>query len=135
MSEKKIVVPKAMRLAAAHALMQTWGYNPDHVSVDSAMSGNDHILDVSLQSALRWLSENPIVPSDDQVEEMCRFSDHLDGEFSAVRATMMAWPMRMFLAPEPAVPEEIKDLLVVFTAGGVSHKAIVEAYRRGRVAK
>jgi hypothetical protein len=88
---------------------------------------------VILEAALRWLSENPIVPTDGQI-----FQDSIpyDGnEINAIRHHVVGFQRRMFLAPEPEVPEEIKDLLYDPKDGPNKvdrNDAIIEAYRRGQ---
>lgn len=57
----------------------------------------------ALEAALLWLAENPIVPNCEQAEELfCNKS---------IISVCVEWQRRMFLAPEPEVPEELKDLL------------------------
>jgi hypothetical protein len=43
----------------------------------------------------------------------------------------MAWVLRMYLAPEPEVPEEIKDILDRTVKGDFD---VIEAFRRGQKA-
>ncbi len=57
---------------------------------------------------------------------------------------LVEWQRRIFLAPEPEIPEEIKDLLsptdpitgVALLTGLTEHgkSVIIEAYRRGKEA-
>ena len=93
----------------------------------------------ALEAALRWLSENPIVPTMEQATEMSD-SGHpcvLDGVWYATE-----WQRRMFLAPDLEVPEDVDDLLwpvgchtSVETVEQINNKRIIEAYRRGKEAK
>lgn len=111
--EKKIVVPEGM-LRSATAEGARW-------------SDRNNSVIHELEAALRWLSENPIVPTPQQwkdIEEsvpMFHIWDRV-GE----------WQRRMFLSPEPEVPEEIKDLVEGMSWNSTTPKAIIEAFRRGQ---
>jgi hypothetical protein len=125
--EKKIVVPKEMQVAFVKAMQDRFGSVPGGTAV-------------GLEAALRWLSEHPIVPTMEQATEMSD-SGHpcvLDGVWYAIE-----WQLRMFLAPEPKAPEEIKDLLFSEERKGLPDPyvneytarvdaRIIEAYRRGQ---
>ena len=135
MSETKIVVPEGMLNAGRAAYS---GYV-------TAEKGARRII----EAALRWLSENPIVPTDGFLKEMlCR--DFFGGQnwtdlqvffFGGQNWTdpqvfkfCEEWQRRMFLAPEPEVPEAIKDLLWTIDGDKEDREhntAILEAYRRG----
>ncbi len=98
MSEKKYVVPEGMYNAVIEVL-------PPHVSVQlSAMMGFPGVQRM-LEAALRWLSENPIVPTIEQATEMSD-SGHpcvLDGVWYATE-----WQRRMFLlAPQEDYADRI----------------------------
>ena len=93
MSEKKIVVPEGMLEAGRSA----------YSAYVTAGEGARRIL----EAALRWLSENPIVPTEEQISSMIGNAPFhrlsvLDGA--------VEWQRRMFVASEPEVPEEIKYL-------------------------
>ena len=66
-----------------------------------------------LEAALRWLSEHPIVPTDEQAREM--FSA-IEGTVTLsrdqLRTVAVEWQRRMFRAEED-VPEAIKDRMWV----------------------
>lgn len=125
MSERKIVVPEGMFARAHNA----------HCARTGTLSDGG-ITQVILEAALRWLSENPIVPSEKQTDALASHfssSDELFGTFA--RWFAVEWQRRMFLAPEHEVPEEIKDLLQKFPGFGAAQDArdsIIEAHRRGR---
>lgn len=137
MSEKKIVVPEGMMLAVRK-------------------SGHDYILKNPvvitsiLEAALRWLSENPIIPTGQQGRD-------LDGAWLDSKSNLAApyhqtaratefgaieWQRRMFLAPEPELPDAIKDLKfpcfndgqTVLVSPECVNDHILEAYRRGQKA-
>jgi hypothetical protein len=96
MSEKRYIVPEGMLKAVQNALV---GYWHDHtVTSDSSIT-------VVLEAAVRWLSENPIVPTEQEYRD---FGVKFD--FQGVKC-IAEWQRRMFLAPEPEVPEAIKDLM------------------------
>jgi hypothetical protein len=119
MSGKRIVVPEGMMRAAVEA---------------SPNSPGDYVL-VILEAALRWLSENPMLPTREQQVELLR---KLEPSANSVPATIAeivaAWQRRMFLASDP--DEAIKHLLNKGWASCESiDAAIREAYRRGRESK
>jgi hypothetical protein len=130
MGEKKIVVPTGMLKAAMNSIQP------------SVLVGT---ISVSLKAALLWLSENPPVPTFRTVDEcgsagMCS-ADGLDGEFCRTK-DVIEWQRLMFVAPEPEVLEEIKDLML----SQQSHPKLegfkdelnlrmIEAFRRGQKAK
>ena len=104
---KRVIVPEGMVKAAIFAwrLHPIRGYPPEDAVCKA------------VEAALRWLSENPIVPTMEQATEMSD-SGHpcvLDGVWYATE-----WQRRMFLAPEPEVHEEDKDY--VCTSCGVFHR-------------
>ena len=121
MSKKKIVVPDGM-LAVATAACEKW-------------SGirESQLAQKVLESALAWLAKNPISPTPEQAIAIAksRFDDRVTGIWFATGA--VEWQRRMFLAPEPEVPEEIKDLMDRW--GNRFDEAILQAYRRGLAAK
>lgn len=136
MSGRKVQVPAGMPDAAL-----------DTVGVDGEMRGNAKIV---LEAALDWLAKNPIVPMRDDINAIgCAWFKFFDPDMDdpqnkSFRDGMMAaldlWQRRMFLAPKPDVPEEIKDLLYVDDCGRMSlggsilghSDAVLEAYRRGQ---
>ena len=125
MSETKIKVPEGMLQAA----------------LDSVKDGD--LLGYALEGALRWLAENPIVPTSKQVQDMID-SDHL----STIASRCAEWQRRMFLVSEPEVPEAIKDLMEPLANGpsdpsrpererdrlfAIRHnEQVAEAFRRGQ---
>jgi len=128
---RKIVVPEGMLKAAREGER----YEP-------------YGIHGSLEAALRWLSENPIVPTDKQYKECLLAVDgpnamiirmYQEGEPQKVIAE---WQRRMFLTPEPEIPEDVKDLLwsqplyecdtEFYEAIPNVNLSILEAYRRGK---
>ena len=88
--------------------------------------------DVVLAAALRWQSENPQVPTSLEVcEMMAPMASIQTPSHFMYFAEQLA--RRMYLAPEPEVPEEIKDLLWPSSRSASDlDRAVIEAYRRGR---
>lgn len=132
MSEKKIVVPQGM-LAAAYE------YCPASFAMPAVRA--------MLEAALLWASQHPLYPTIEQ-----QFSLHDSWPRSLtydeksthpiqdqIFYSIVEWQRIAFLAPEPEVPEEVKDLLVDI---GISPELsvgrrqfngnIVEAFRRGQ---
>jgi len=113
-------------------------------AADSVADDDDFLK--ALEAFIRWQSEEAPVPTPEQCAEMLQ-SFALDGEArtggpvnrAQARCIAKTWIRRMYLAPEPEVPEAIKDLLVsqiaplVFRSeSGLGYnEAVTEAYRRG----
>jgi len=125
MGDKKIVVPEGMALDACKAWDKS--YFENH-------SQNDNIHAV-LVAALRWLSDNPIEPDEDEVNMM--FSSEPNAQVQRVaRQACVEWQRRMFLAPDLDPSEdELRDLLHEDRWHKEIGDAIREAYRRGRKAR
>ena len=85
-----------------------------------------------LEKALRWLSENPIAPTEEQAQYMYDGKNGL-GHAGTIRYCMIEWQRRMFLAPEPEpLPGDIIDLVHGKNEWGPAD--VLEAYRRGQKA-
>jgi hypothetical protein len=94
MSETKIKVPKGMLEAA-------------HVCCDEQVISKS-VCPFILEAALRWQSENPPMPTTEQIWG-CGLSVGNEDHKSATegcRAVAVEWIRRMYDAPEPKVPEE-----------------------------
>ncbi len=142
MDERKIVVPEGMLKAAWHA--QLPADNPTYEWDEGDELSKKSYRRV-FEAALRWLLENPIVPSETDVIILADVSLRAgDDRNKQVQDVAVEWQRRMFLAPEPEVPEEIKDLLAtpiptannpcaVMEIKNVNEK-IIEVYRRGKKA-
>ena len=84
---QKIVVPEEMLQAAMNSIRPNWA----------------ELVPPILQAALRWLSENPIVPtSHDVCSEMHR-TINAKGYCCYQSALLAEWQRRMFVAPEPEI--------------------------------
>ena len=133
MSQTKIKVPEGMLLAASE-------FDP---------GAGEYNIEPILEAALRWMSENPILPTTADALTLLQervASGHLSNkEYCAIPATTIRcvireWQRRMFLAPEPEVPEvpevpeAVKDLMDILgtKCSYVTYLSIIEAYRRGQ---
>ena len=87
-----IKVPEGMLKAA----LERWPLHGDE----------DHRTLDRLEAALQWLSENPIVPTSEQSEELAERSGISTGN---VQYALSLWQRRMFLAPEPEIYSGVKD--------------------------
>lgn len=102
-AKRKIVVPEGMLKAAVDGSVK-WC---DRDSSDQ-LSIPQH--DAILEAALRWLAENPIVPTQEQIEDVWNFVIKADAKtwiyptLGAVPEAVIEWQHRMFLAPEPPSP-------------------------------
>jgi hypothetical protein len=144
MSEKRYVVPEGM----LKAVMRQLNPNPSVVASSEAVAVYMDSLRGSLEAALRWLAENPIVPTEAQLLKMQRERGLVpNGALDWTQAEtdwLIEWQRRMFLAPEPEYPA-INDLLQIgLTSATLNptttnlactvrqwNDAIREAYRRG----
>ena len=89
--EKKYVVPEGMLRAAEESMRPIGGIPFAYI---------DRILEV----AVRWLAENPIEPTKEQWSKL--WTDTRSGGLHGGNYKMLSeWQRRMFLAPEPEVPE------------------------------
>jgi len=138
--EKKIVVPSGMVDAAYGKAIEDEDGKVRYSPVDAVKSHERLGVERILEAALRWLSENPIEPTQKQSRKL--YADVPQGLLVDEVPSWYAivWQRRMFLAPESEVPEEIKDLL--WSIGGTwmqtdkkHNNEVAEAYRRGKEAK
>lgn len=142
---KKIVVPEGMREAADAAISDA---RKERSSRPGVPGGNaelrlGEVEEITIQAALRSLSENPVIPTKKQMDSIRAGLD--DYGYDQFRLVVREWQRIMFLAPELEVPEEIKDLLfsspggipVVLHDNCVSvqeqvNDRIIEAHSRGK---
>jgi hypothetical protein len=112
MMDGKIKVPEGMRFAVEKDLWK-------------AECGKDSAVNVILKASILWL--------DGELKSMrsMRLEDHERGYNGALDDVR-----RMFLDPEPEVPEDVRPLLKMSIIGDwvQIHSAILEAYRRGQKA-
>lgn len=135
MTEKQIVVPEEMLNAAVNAAILKANVSILQVSPKIAEDIREQFK-VALEAALRWLSENPRVPTD---EQMLALQDSFRSIPEAGEKQMLIaveWQRICWLKPEPEVPESIKDLLHQGAKGldleSEYNAGILEAYRRGQ---
>lgn len=118
MAERKIKVPEGM-LKAAYAAWDKQG-----------------AVDLCVVAALRWLAENPIVPTSHSICAEMHRTINAKGYCCYQSALLAEWQRRMFLESET---EAISDLLWHHDPGGdcntEHNKQIREAYRRGKEGK
>lgn len=133
--KKKIKVPEGMLKAAIDASHQANRPCPEFAF--------EYYRPI-LEAALRWLSEHPSVPTDEQWKELVK--DWERGrhpmEAPSMEDIYPLWASHMFTAPEPEVPDAVKDLLMIppgqdghpdsnkFCADVNSN--ILEAFQRGQ---
>lgn len=144
---KRIIVPEGMIKAVHEFLWQRWGYDKTIGDSDIRPLGHPewNNIDGAIEAALEWLSYNPIVPSETQIDELneARRVDPLRKDLF-VHWICSEWQRRMFLAPELKIPDGVEDLMWSETlyAGDTGfhkaipniNKAIVEAFHRGQKA-
>lgn len=122
--EKKYVVPEGMLKAFNNSLEVQQAF-----VVDGHEGNREYAIGPALEAALGWLAENPLAPSNQQAREML---EDADGEGYGLYPEVIAeWQRRMFLAPEPKVPDAIADLVEGMSWNSETWKLINEAYRRG----
>jgi len=113
----KIVVPEGMLKAGNNAVMS------QYCCPCSTCVGNREAI---IEASILWL--------DGELKSMrsMRLEDHERGYNGALDDVR-----RMFLAPEPEVPEDVRPLLKMSIIGDwvQIHSAILEAYHRGRRSK
>ena len=122
-------VPEGMLEAAMRASMDT----------GLAIGPSTELL-VPLEAALRWQSENPPVPTDEQAKELWHRPRVLGNSEPFAKVITRDW-IRMMYA-EPEVPEAVRDLLflgdgkcLVERKQEVLNAKILEAYERGKGGK
>lgn len=137
MSEKKYVLPNGMERAAWDAMD---AHAKVHGPAVGCVLGSMCSLTAGLEAALRWLSENPITPTKQQLQEMYDSPGcPKEGTYVPVPYYLCEWQRRMYLAPEPEVPEAVEDLMhknrkpyTVDCTPEAQDQRILEAYRRGQ---
>jgi hypothetical protein len=80
--KSKIIVPRDMQAAIAPVFRHWTGHGSHHGELEEI-----------LEPALRWLAENPIVPTEKQWRDM--------PPQDTVAGHIAEWQRRMFLAPTP----------------------------------
>jgi hypothetical protein len=127
MSNAEYEVPDGMYLAAKNAARSSLRQG----LVDTA-------IDVAVEAAIRWLAENPIVPSNEQADQLWHHPKTLSGDEHYAKAMARQWQQMMFLKRD-TTPEDLKALLIKaekFLIGvEFANDHIRQAYELGRKRK
>ena len=137
---KRYVIPEGM----LEAFRQGMTERPGGLAMPR-LKPTDDLERAGVEGVLRWLSENPIAPTMQQLQAIYDSPD-CPKEGTYVPYYLCEWQRRMFLAPEPDVPEALIDLLAPKFTNALEvamgkaltrneeeyQKNILEAYRRGR---
>lgn len=129
MSEKRYVVPEGM-------LDEVFRFSSDYATAYKCDPSEKQ----QLEAALRWLSETKQYLSVDDLHEIMVRYRSLPFNETTVNDIVHEALRRMFLAPEPEVPEAIKDLLLpedgpisgAYFQKETYNTRIMQAYRYGQ---
>lgn len=134
----KIKVPDEMFGAA----MKAWNACP--IAADGRRVAQWE-LEAALEAALRWLSENPIVPINHECCGEMHRTVNAKGYCCYQSALLAEWQRIMFREPEPEVPEAIRELmknagdcapeLMITVSVDDWDEAVLEAYKRGKASR
>ena len=140
---KKILIPKEMAQAAHQAF-----FNMNSIGGTRGDRSDGERMIFALEAALRWLSEHPAAPTLEQIKSIKSQTSLEEINPACVYHICLEWQRRMFLAPEPEVPEAIKDLLLptkfvdsdnnsrsLSITAELANKHLIEAYKRGKDSK
>lgn len=128
----KIVVPDGMLRTARNVCAQGWKRASD------GQWDHDECAKNMLGAALRYLSDNPILPLEREYNDLLDkfFADCLQsGEkpymvYWRFVGMLNEWQRQMFLAPEPPErTDDISDMILKYPKA--AYECIIEAYRRG----
>jgi hypothetical protein len=116
MSDKKYVVPEEGWTAAwcgyiCEVMHKGPNYSKDTIPFDLVgLEARKKSVKEALEAFIRWQSENPRVPTSDQVQEMVAvFNGQSLVESDSLRSFLpIEWQRRMYLAPEPEVDRAVK---------------------------
>ncbi len=131
--EKRYVVPEGMLKAATGAMCEA---DPGMVQ--------HRVIYLGVEAVIRWLAENAPIPTDSQAIDIYRAChDATTMGVYEVKAICSMWVREMFLAPEPEVPEAIKDMQSIHLASlrdqaDLDHhllKLLTVAYQLGKASK
>lgn len=125
----KLAIPQVIRDAVHNALASY-----------PAASNTGHAAEIACEAFARALKEHPCPPTWEQVHEMQKDSPASDPKELWIWICA-EWPRCMFDAPEPEVPDGIRDMMLDASAPDSEHcffkpsvynERIIEAYRRGK---
>lgn len=117
----KVKVPEAGLAVATEGVKDLWDAKP---SAWNPSESKREIARAAVAAFIEWLTEYPIVPTDEQLAEMGRAFEASGME--AERFYAVEWQRRMFAAPDE---DSVADLVANFAENGPW--GIREAYRRG----
>lgn len=126
MSEKKYVVPKGM-LKAANREVYVGGIQQDCYEL---------ILMRGLEAAVKWMAENPIVPTPQQASKI--WDDARAGDPKYTERACVEWQKIMYLGPEDPFERDCADIVPTVAEVLTLRRVELdmrEAYERGRKAK
>jgi hypothetical protein len=103
MAEKKYAVPDGMLKAATLGACEGMFLSQVH----QVLLNTERIL----EAAIRWQSENPQAPTDEQMKKMKSDIRYRVGVHFDDLKLVKEWQRRMYLAPEPEVPEETPEII------------------------
>lgn len=101
---RKIVVPSAMLKTVHEFLWRKWGYHETNPSAMSTMDWSN--TDDTVEVALGWLSEHPIVPTQDQANALAKKYHGQSPHGCTSQYVAAEWQRQMFLAPPPDLRRE-----------------------------
>ena len=133
MSDKKYTVPAEGLKAAVEVARKMEGY--PHPDGEETKRLTEKVKAILEEGFIRWQSESPLVPTSKQESELLD-SWIKESWLGKTEHLVTEWQRRMYLAPEPEVPEEIKDLLWPNSRSASDlDRAVIEAYRRGKASR
>lgn len=108
------------------------------MSIDIGVYDNERQIRMAiLEAALGWLAENPIVPTDEQIECLIKWADRqpVGSGDDVRRGWLMEWQRRMFAAPEEGpdkdAAQKIADKLFTNGFGNVADRLVMELPGKG----
>ena len=131
----KFQIPKVIRDAVHNALASY-----------PVAANTSHAAEIACEAFAKALAEHPVIPTHEQAIALCEVFEDKGGSrkpdyCDSIRAVAIEFQRCMFVAPEPEVPEGIKDMLLdarspdsehCFFKPSVYNERITEAYRRGK---
>lgn len=124
----KVLVPQGMLKAGITAIQR---FGPTEKTGEECFA-------IGLEAAIIWLHEQDL--TDNMIHEFYSGECEAGVSFDFLRKFWKSMLRRMiFFAPEPEVPEQVKDLLCADIESGffkpeILNERIIEAYRRGQKA-
>ena len=107
----KIRVPDGMLEAALQACPNTY----------------PHGVEAALLACCKWMSENPIVPTDKQVDQLNSYV--IPPKKNFMREMLMEWQRRMFLVEEPSKIQDVLDRMMGRAFTESEANSIIETVR------